>query len=243
MQISDSGFEPESGLALGENEVHLWRVELEAIAHAQSRWRALLCSDEIVRADQFHFARDRQNFTATRALLRILLGRYAEADPKTLKFVYGEREKPALDSAQNVNQMQFNVSHSGSKALMAFARERELGIDVEQVRDNFDHEALARRFFSTAEQQALAALPATERGAAFFRCWTRKEAYLKAHGFGLSLALDSFDVSLAPGERDALLTTRPDAEEAKRWSLREVDGGPGYQAALCVRGHGWILQS
>ena len=243
MQISDIRFEPEIGLRLAENEVHLWRIELDAIAQAESRWRDVLSPDEIARADRFHLARDRQTFTATRAWLRILLGRYADSDPKVLSFSYGKQEKPALGGAQSASQIQFNVSHSGLKAILAFARRRVVGVDVEQVRDNFDHEALARRFFSPAEQEALAALPPGEKCEGFFRCWTRKEAYLKAHGLGLSLALDSFDVALAPGERQALLATRPDRDEARRWSLCEVDAGSGYQAALCVNGSGWTLKS
>lgn len=243
MQISDIGFEPEIELALANDEVHLWRIELDAVSPAESRWRPLLSSDEIGRANRFHFSRDRQNFTATRAILRKLLGRYANSDPRDLRFSYGKQEKPALQDADGMAGIQFNVSHSGCKALLAFARGRALGIDVEQVRNNFDHEALARRFFSPAEQQALAALPSSEKCAAFFRCWTRKEAYIKAHGSGLTLALDSFDVSLLPKERHSLLATRPDSDEAKRWSLCEVDAGAGYQAALCVSGADWILRS
>lgn len=243
MQISDTQFEPDSGLRLAENEVHLWRIELDAVAPAESRWRSFLSSDEIMRADRFHFARDRQTFTAARACLRILLGRYSTCDPRALRFVYGKWDKPSLDRPQAPGEIQFNISHSGKKAVITIARGREVGVDIEQVRDNFDHQALARRFFSPAEQQALASLPASEKCDGFFRCWTRKEAYIKAHGSGLTLALHSFDVSLLPGERPSLLATRPDPEEATRWSLCEVDAGPGYQAALCVRGHDWILRS
>ena len=114
---------------------------------------------------------------------------------------------------------------------------------MEQVRDNFDHVAIARRFFSEREQRELAALAPTERCHGFFRCWTRKEAYVKAQGAGLSLPLSQFDVSLKPGDEDALLSTRPDREEATRWSLREVPAGEGYLAALCVQGRGWKLRS
>ena len=118
---------------------------------------------------------------------------------------------------------------------------REIGVDVEQLRPDSDLEAIARRFFSTHEQSQLAALPAEEKVDAFFRCWTRKEAYIKATGDGLSLPLGQFDVSLAAGEKNALLATRPDGSEAGRWLLQEVPGGPGYIAALCVRGQDWKL--
>jgi 4'-phosphopantetheinyl transferase len=241
VEIADPRFEPASGLSLLADEVQLWRVDLNQVAAAERRWRQVLSPDELVRADRFHFERDRRNFTATRALLRMLLGKYVNCAPERVTLVYGKSEKPALDRSRPGTPVHFNVSHSGMKALLAFAHGREVGVDVEQIRNNFDHQVLARRFFSPAEQQALAALPSAERCAAFFRCWTRKEAYIKAHGSGLSLPLDEFDVSLERGDRNALLATRPEAGEATRWCLREVHGGRGYEAALCVRGHGWRL--
>lgn len=125
---------------------------------------------------------------------------------------------------------------------MAFTRLREIGVDVEQVRGNSDLDAIARRFFSGREQSELFALPEEERVAAFFRCWTRKEAYIKATGDGLSLPLSQFDVALAPGEKNALLATRPDESEAERWLMQEVPAGAGYVAALCVRGRDWKLK-
>lgn len=242
MRISDNKFEPDAGLAIAEDQVHLWCLELDAIAPGESRWRALLSPDEIARADRFHFSEDRQNFSATRAVLRILLGNYVDCDPRLLRFTYGTREKPALANADGAG-VRFNVSHSGVKALIAFARGREVGVDIEQIRENFDDAALAKRFFSPAEQKALACLPSSEKREGFFRCWTRKEAYLKAHGAGLSLPLDSFDVSLVAGEQNVSLCTRADASEASRWSLSEVNAGEGYVAALCVEGSGWTLKS
>ena len=135
------------------------------------------------------------------------------------------------------------MSHSGNAALLAFARGRALGVDVEYMREDFDHAAIAARFFSENEQSQLAALPPADRYRGFFRCWTRKEAYIKAAGTGLSLPLHQFDVSLKPDDENALLSTRPDGAEAARWSMREVPAGDGYVAALCVRGQGWTLRS
>ena len=129
------------------------------------------------------------------------------------------------------SDVRFNVTHSGGIALLAFTRGREIGVDVEQVRHDFDPGAIARRYFSAHEQNQLADLPAEEKVDAFFRCWTRKEAYIKATGDGLSLPLSQFDVSLVPGETNALLATRPDESEAASWLLREVPAGPGYVAA------------
>jgi len=157
-------------------------------------------------------------------------------------FCYSDKQKPSLNHGFS-NQLEFNVSHSGATAMLAFARGRALGVDVEQIREDFDTDAIARRFFSAHEVQQLFALDAAERHQAFFRCWTRKEAFIKAVGTGLSLPLGQFDVSLKPRDTNALLSTRPDSTEAERWLLRDVPAGDGYVAALCVQGHEWRLKS
>jgi len=241
MNITDSGFQIKAPLTLREDEVRLWRVDLEAVGGDESRWKRVLSSDELTRAARFHFSRDRQRFVATRAWLRMILASYLGTDANSLSFSYSKREKPSLGSAHEDNGITFNVSHSAGIALLGFARRREIGVDVEQLRPDSDLEAIARRFFSTHEQSQLAALPAEERVDAFFRCWTRKEAYIKATGDGLSLPLSQFDVSLVSGETNALLATRPDSSEAGRWLLREVPAGHGYIAAVCARGRDWKL--
>jgi 4'-phosphopantetheinyl transferase len=241
MNITDSGFQIEAPLALPEDEVQLWRVDLEALRTDESRWQKVLSPDEATRASRFHFLRDRQRFAASRALLRIILAGYVGTDPNGLRFSYSEKAKPSLEPAHTGSDVMFNISHSGGIALFAFTRRRQIGVDVEQVRRDFDVEGIARRFFSTHEQRQFATFPPEERVDAFFRCWTRKEAYIKATGDGLSLPLSQFDVSLAAGETNALLATRPDGSEAGRWLLQEVAAGPGYRAALCVRGQDWRL--
>jgi 4'-phosphopantetheinyl transferase len=243
MNVSDPAFQLETRIPLLDNEVHLWRVDLATVATAEQKWEQILSADERARAARFHFPWDRQYFTATRALLRTILAGYAAANPNDLVFLYSEKGKPSLSPGPSGTQVEFNVSHSGMVALLVFAQRRALGIDVEQVRENFDYEAIARRFFSEEEQGQLAALTLSERYGGFFRCWTRKEAYVKAQGAGLSLPLHQFDVSLEPGDANALLSTRPDKTEAANWSLQEVPAGDGYVAALCVQGHGWKLKS
>lgn len=243
MNISDAAFRLETQIALSEDEVHLWRIELATVAKGEQRWEQILSKDERVRAARFHFPRDRQYFKATRALLRTILGSYVDSDPTELVFRYSDDGKPSLSRGDVRNEVEFNVFHSGDIVLLAFALRRELGVDVEKVREGFDHEGIAARFFSEQEQHQLAALAPTERYLGFFRCWTRKEAYIKAQGSGLSLPLHQFDVSLTPGDANALLCTRPDRSEAAHWSLREVPAGDGYVAALCVRGDGWRLKS
>jgi 4'-phosphopantetheinyl transferase len=239
MNITDADFHIPAPLALPEGEVHLWRIDLEAVRTNEDRWQQILSSDESARAARFHFPIDRQRFVSSRGLLRTILGGYLETNPDRLSFSYSKSEKPSLGPAYSGSGVMFNVSHSGGIALIAFARRREVGVDVEQVCGNFDAEALARRFFSAHEQEQLAALPKEEKFEAFFRCWTRKEAYIKATGEGLSLPLHQFDVSIAAGDCDALLSGQPDNADTAPWSLREVAVGPGYVGALCVHGHDW----
>ena len=243
LKISDPAFRPDRQLVLDEDEVHLWRVDLAAVARGEERWQRILSPDERTRAARFHFPQDREYFTATRALLRTLLAGYVGADPKQLKFRYSSKEKPSLEPGSSGMEVEFNVSHSGSTALLAFTRGRAVGVDVEMIREDFDHEAIAHRFFSENEKRDLNALPQSERYEGFFRCWTRKESFIKALGTGLSLPLHQFDVSLRPGDKNALLATRPDAAEAALWSLQEVPADAGYIAALCVRGQEWRLIS
>jgi 4'-phosphopantetheinyl transferase len=227
---------------LPEDEVQLWRADLEAISADEAHWQGVLSSDELRRASRFHFSRDRQCFVAARALLRTILAGYLQTDAKSVTFSYSKKEKPFLGSAHGNTGVTFNVSHSSGIALLAFTRRREIGVDVERVRTDSDREAIARRFFSINEQNQLAALPEEQRADAFFRCWTRKEAYIKATGDGLSLPLNQFDVSLDVDKTNVLLATRPDSGEAGHWLLREVPAGPGYMAALCVRGKDWKLK-
>jgi 4'-phosphopantetheinyl transferase len=241
MNIDQAEFRIEAPLTLGTNEVHLWRLNLQATACGTDQWLSLLSCDEGTRAARFHRQIDRQYFITARAMLRQILGSYLKKDPGALIFSYSDREKPSIGGEEAGSGIEFNVSHSGHLALLAFARSREIGVDVEQIRRDFDTSKIAARFFSAAEQKQLAALPPERRSDAFFLCWTRKEAFIKATGKGLSLPLDQFDVSLVPKEKDALLATRPDPQERTRWSMRDIAVPSEYAAAICVSGTGWRL--
>src|ERR1700746_702014 len=168
MHISDPGFEP-GALALPRDEVHLWHIDLDGVAAAETRWQRILSEEELARAKRFRFCRDRQTYSATCALLRTILGGYVGCNPETIIFHYSQKDKPFLESSPGASPVEFNVSHSGSRALLAFARGREVGVDVEVVRSNFDYESLARRFFSPAEQKELAAMETPEKCSGFFR--------------------------------------------------------------------------
>jgi len=202
----------------------------------------LLSADERERAERFHFANDRAHFIAARALLRTLLGRYLDLPPRHLSFSYSPYGKPALAGEGEGRALRFNVSHSHGVALYAFARGREVGVDVEYVRPDVVGESIAERCFSAQEVATLRSLPAEVQPRAFFNCWTRKEAFIKARGEGLSFPLDQFEVALDPKEPAALISIGGDRREASRWSLQALPVEEGYVAALAVEGHGWRLE-
>ncbi|HJU91868.1 MAG TPA: 4'-phosphopantetheinyl transferase superfamily protein [Pyrinomonadaceae bacterium] len=218
--------------SLQSGEIHVWRVDLEQPEEVVQQFRSTLEDDELNRADRFHFDKDRRAFTVSRGFLRHVLGRYTATKPEALRFSYGPYGKPSLD--QNDSSLRFNMSHSRGVGLVAVSEAKELGVDVEYIRADFASEDIARRFFSANEVAAFNALPIQQRVAAFFRCWTRKEAYIKAIGRGLSQALDGFDVTLAPEAPPALL--RADEDDASRWWLSDIDVGSDYAAALVVEG-------
>jgi 4'-phosphopantetheinyl transferase len=219
---------------LAAGDVHAWRIGLAASAAELSQLESLLTAAERARAARFHFERDARRWTAARAALRALLAGYTGAAPSAIELETGPHGKPRLRGA--ARDLRFNLSHSGELALCAIALGREVGIDVEEVRADRAGDDIARRFFAPAEVAALAALPAAARVEAFFACWTRKEAYVKARGAGLALGLDRFEVSLAPGSAAALLATHDEPAELERWQLSALDPGPGYAAALVVEG-------
>jgi 4'-phosphopantetheinyl transferase len=242
-EITNSWPSPPAQPSLGTAEVHVWRVSLEQAPETVEALRELLSADEQTRAARFRFDKDRRHFIVARGVLRKLLGRYLEIAPAALRFAYADHGKPHLapEVAQQRTPLKFNLAHSGSLAVYAFTRLGEIGVDLEQIKQVFTGDDIARRFFSATEVACLDQLPADERALAFFNCWTRKEAFIKAKGMGLSLALDQFDVTLATHQEAALLRTRWDESEADRWSLRALDIGAGYVGAVAVEERDWQL--
>jgi 4'-phosphopantetheinyl transferase len=180
-----------------------------------------LSADERERAARFRFDRDRDRFIVCRGTLRELLGARMCVPPAHLQFVYGRFGKPSL----NESDLRFNVSHARCMGMIAITRGREVGCDIERI-DPLFADSIPEQFFSPYEVSSLRALPESDQCGAFFRCWTRKEAFMKACGLGMSLPLDSFDVTIAPHQPAALL------RGADGWSLHSVDAPPGYAAAL-----------
>jgi 4'-phosphopantetheinyl transferase len=223
---------------LAQSEIHVWHRSLAASVSEHDALFALLDPNERLRAARLHFEADRDAFITSHGWLRTLLGRYLNADPRSLEFTFGNRGKPALQGTP----LRFNLSHSGAMAACAVARNQEVGIDIEWIRPMSDLESVARRFFHPEECRKLLAMGEEDRVPAFFRCWTRKEAYIKALGDGLFAPLERFEVTLAQGEAPAFVQIdgRPSAAE---WSLFGLDVGPDYTGAVAIRGTDWILRS
>lgn len=235
MSNSTAWSQPPESVSPQTGEVHVRRVDLEQPEQVVKQFGATLEQHELSRADRFHFEKDRRAFVVGRGFLRHVIGRYLQTKPEALRFSYGAYGKPALNGEHKNSSLRFNMSHSRGVGLVAVTESRELGVDVEYIRADFASEEIARRFFSPREVDAFNALPQDQQVAAFFRCWSRKEAYIKALGRGLSQPLDGFDVTLGPGEPAALLRT--DEDDASRWSLSDIDAGNDYAAALVVEGH------
>lgn len=223
---------------LADDEAHVWAAGLEWKPAELEEFMAVLSPDEQARAQRFHFERDSQRYIAGRGILRNILAAYLDRQPSELQFTYNSSGKPSLAANSDPHGLCFNLSHSHTLAVCALTRNREIGVDVERLRTDFPCEQIAERFFSPPEVSKLRALPDPAKHEAFFNCWTRKEAYIKARGEGLSIGLDRFEVSLAPEEQAALLNVVDDPQEAARWTIEKLSPGLGYVAAVAVKGRG-----
>jgi 4'-phosphopantetheinyl transferase len=221
-----------------KNYVHVWSISLAQTQEKITELRKILSSDELTRADRFYFDRDRNRFIVGRAMLRKILGCYLETAPEKLVFSYGSHGKPKVEN----NPFFFNLSNSGDLALCGVTYEKEIGIDVEYLlRELKDAEAIAKRFFSAKESAEFLSLLPEERQLAFFRCWTRKEAYIKAIGDGLTYSLSNFDVTLTSEKEAKLLNVVTNPSEVDRWALKELNPAKDYIGAIIVEGQDWQL--
>src|SRR5437867_2615386 len=224
-----------SSFQLAADEVHSWCASLDVRPETSARLYATLTPDERTRSARFQFERDQQRFIVARGVLRDLLGRYLQTQPSQIGFVYNPFGKPDL-GPEFANRLKFNLSHSAGLALIAIATASEVGVDLEYIRAESDYADIAQRFFSAAEVDYLIGLPSHLHAEAFFSCWTKKEAYLKACGEGLAIPLNSFSVPLTT---DAATTP----VDLYGWSLYTLRPAPGYAGALAIEGTGWRLRN
>ena len=237
-RIKPKGFP--KGLEIGGNTVHVWHGHFDVAHQYLENFRASLSAEEKEKVQKYKFEIDRDRSIISRGMLRTLLAGYLQTYPQALRFDYNEFGRPFLKSVPKSfpkagGDFQFNLSHSHNRIIFAFVEDADIGVDVEFMKRDFNVTDLARHFFSHDEINSLLALPKKNRPAGFYRCWTRKEAFIKAKGSGLSFPLTSFSVSLDSDSAE-LLRTDWDASERKEWQLMTFRPSECYQAALAVRG-------
>lgn len=220
-------------LQLTRDDVHIWRFGLDQSSHLLDRLSPLLSGDERQRARRLSFAQDSRRYILCRGLLRCILGRYLDTTPEEIVFSYSSLGKPEV---QNTAGLQFNLTHSENLALIAVSRDRAIGIDLEHIQAVSAMQRVIKRICSPQEQAIFATLGKDEQLAAFYTCWTRKEAYLKATGEGFSRSPDQIEVTFTPGAPARIIRVRGDDDAAAAWSLRSLHPADGYIAAVAVAG-------
>jgi 4'-phosphopantetheinyl transferase len=228
-------------LSLQNGEVHLWQTRVDSESLQESDFLGALSRDEQTRANRFRFPKDRDQYIVGRSMTRAVLGCYIGCNPHEIRFCYSSYGKPGLP-ADFQTDLHFNLSHSEQLVLLAITYGSEIGVDVEFMRSNVVNGALAEKVFSAQEIATFHVLPLELKHRAFFNGWTRKEAFIKAMGEGLSMPLDRFDVSIHPVEPAKLLSIRPDPAELERWSLRDLELAGGYVGAIVVGKQDWHLR-
>jgi 4'-phosphopantetheinyl transferase len=224
--------------ALSSTDIHIWGLLVDLPQDRIVQLAQRLSGEEIKKSICFRFERDRKRYIARRAFLRMILGFYLDCQPREILFSYGSYGKPMLHDSFSKTSIHFNLSHSNGFALCAVTRDMEIGIDLELIKPLSDMEEIVKHFFSPNEKAAFDSIPASEKLLAFYNCWTRKEAFIKAGGQGLAYALSEFDVSLAPGEPARILGISGNTDPATCWSVVELTPASDYVAAIAYEGKG-----
>jgi 4'-phosphopantetheinyl transferase len=215
---------------LRPEELRVYLLDLQLLGERQDSLAAVLSFDEQQRSQRFIRRADRQRFIVVRGTLRRLLATLAGQAPQALQIAYGPQGKPCLAGQRNGDQpLAFNVSHSGGMSVIAVSRDTAVGVDVEHIRPIPDALAIAQRFFSPSEVYELENVPRHDLDLAFLRCWTRKEAHIKALGAGLYHPLDSFAVCFSPEDRATVIAGRGSTQP---WTVVPLDVGTGYVSAI-----------
>jgi 4'-phosphopantetheinyl transferase len=210
--------------------VLIFHLDINALASSKTLTDSMLSESEQARARAFYFLRDRQTYTITRAALKHLLGYYHGVLPNRIAFTYAEHGKPSLPDSE----IEFSVSHSGGRAVIAIAFGARVGVDIETFNREAQYLELSKRFFASAEHQKLLTLSGEALKTGFFKCWTQKEAFVKAIGEGLSFPLSQFEVSVLPDEPVGIKILKGSTMPSKRWAMHEITSVPGYISALAV---------
>lgn len=218
-------------MTLSENEIHIYRTSLETSPDSLKEYEIFLSPDELAKANRYKFEKDRIHYITGRAYLRIILGNYLNQSPADINFSYTNKGKPFIINSN----VKFNLAHSGGRAVYAFTKNNELGIDIEYMRELPDAVQIANRFFSADEVIEFSEVNARDVSAAFFNCWTRKEAFIKAVGEGLSYPLKDFTVTLKPGDKPELKWIKDKPDEVNEWKLFNLDEEINYVASLAVK--------
>jgi 4'-phosphopantetheinyl transferase len=221
---------------LRRDDVSVWYAFTDRAAESDcGAVRALLSDAERARCQRLRFEEDRVSFIVAHALLRTALSRCAVARPEAWRFAAPVHGRPEIDTPPTLPRLRFNLSHSRGLVACAVTLERDVGIDVERVDRRADTAALARRYFSSSENRFLAGLPAPEARARFFSLWTLKEAYVKARGLGLGVALDVASFEVVPGMPPAVSFRPGHDEDARAWQFASLEPRPGYRLAVAAR--------
>jgi 4'-phosphopantetheinyl transferase len=227
---------PPSDLSLSGDEVHVWCASLNQFYTCVEQMTQILSVDELKRAERFHFPRHRNQYIAAHGLLRKLLADYTSIESDRITIEYGRNGKPFLSEKFSKEKIRFNLSHSNGCALFAFACEREIGVDIEHIREFADMDKVAEQVFSIKEIAVLRSFPESEKNEVFFKFWTRKEAYLKATGEGFSSALDTIDISSYPPNTSVFVYTGKNSKDKSHWTVQDLRPISGFAAAFAVEG-------
>ena len=221
---------PPTDISLSDSAVDVWLISLAQPSAADGSFADVLSSTERERAARFKFDKHRRPFVVAHAALRSILSQYLNTAPVDLPFVSGINGKPSLAPELSGSGLQFNLSHSHEMALLGVTRGREIGVDIEWIKEDYGFDEVAERFFTAKEVAELRALSIHLQRQAFFKCWTSKEAFLKAKGTGLSGKLDEVKITLSDEQRVRIDASVPG------WTLSELNPGGSYEAALVIEG-------
>ncbi|WP_203257044.1 4'-phosphopantetheinyl transferase family protein [Hyunsoonleella ulvae] len=218
---------------LKKHDFHLWLVDVNDTEVLLETLSSFLSNEELHKAEKFKFEKDRKVSIISRGVLRLLLSKYLNTNPSNIKFIYGQYGKPIVTNKENIT---FNVSHSSNKIIIGFTKGYDIGVDVELIKYNFDLVNIAENFFSKSEINLLSKFQPKDYPIGFYRCWTRKESFIKAKSKGLSFPLDSFSVSLDSDSNAEITETKWNNNERHEWFVHSLNLGKTYQVAAAIRG-------